>query len=56
MSLNATKPVFRVSDKTRLNPASSFSETSLKIEISFVAFRYMNNKGTDQTAQMRRQV
>ena len=36
MSLAVTKPVFRVSEKTRLKPVSSATETSLKIEISLV--------------------
>ena len=31
------KPVFRVSDKARLKPVSSATETSKKIEILFVA-------------------
>ena len=34
---DATKPVFEVSDKTRLKPVSSATETSLKIEILLVA-------------------
>ena len=37
MSLNATKPVFGVSDKARLKPACSATENSYKLEISPVA-------------------
>ena len=37
MGLISTKPVFGVSDKARLNPISSATETSKKIEISPVA-------------------
>ena len=37
LSLNATKPVFGVSDKERLKPVSSTTETSKKIEISLEA-------------------
>ena len=37
MGLNATKPVFGVSDKVRLKPVSSATENSKKIEISLVA-------------------
>ena len=37
MGLAAIKPVFGVSDKTRLKPVSSATEASLKIEISLVA-------------------
>ena len=33
---DVTKPVFGVSDKGRLNPVSSATETSKKIEISLV--------------------
>ena len=32
MGLDVTKPVFRVSDKARLKPGSSATETSQKIE------------------------
>ena len=37
MSLIATKPVFRVSDKARLKPVSSATGTSFKIENCLVA-------------------
>ena len=37
MGVNATKPVFGVSDKARLKPVSSTTETDQKIEISLVA-------------------
>ena len=37
MGLDATKPVFGVSDEARLKPVSSATETSQKIELSFVA-------------------
>ena len=37
MSLVATKPVFRVSDKARLKPACSATETSKKIAILLIA-------------------
>ena len=35
--LDATKPVFRVSEKPRLKPVSSATKTSQKVEISLVA-------------------
>ena len=34
MGLGVTKPVLRVSDKARIKPVSSATETSQKIEIS----------------------
>ena len=37
MGLVATKPVFVVSDKVRLKPVSSATETSWNIEISLEA-------------------
>ena len=37
MGLVARKPVFGVSDKERFKPVSSATETSKKIDISFVA-------------------
>ena len=37
MGLDTTKPVFGVSDKARIKPVSSATETSQKIEISPVA-------------------
>ena len=37
MGLVVTKPVFGVSEKARLKPVSSATETNLKIEISLVA-------------------
>ena len=37
MGLDATKPVFGVSDKASFKPVSSATETSKKIEISLVA-------------------
>ena len=37
MGLIAPKPVFRVSNKTRLKPVSSATETSWKIEILLIA-------------------
>ena len=37
MGLVVTKSVFGVSDKVRLKPVFSATETSLKIEISFIA-------------------
>ena len=52
MGLVATKPVFRVSDKARLKPACSATESSWKNEISLVGryyiFQKANNKGADQ--------
>ena len=62
MGLGATKPVFGVSDKARLKPVSSATQTSLKIEIPHVASVDMillqigNNTGADQSARMRRLV
>ena len=62
MGLNATKPVFGISDKVSFKPDSSASETSWKIEISPVASLHMIlpkmqiTKGTDQTARMCRLV
>ena len=57
------KSVFGVSDKMRLKPVSSATETSWKIEILPVhsKFRYdtfqkSNNKVADQSALMRRLV
>ena len=41
MGLIATKPVFGVSDKARLNPVSLATETSYNIKISPVASIYM---------------
>ena len=41
MGLMAIKPVFGVSDKARCKPASSATETNLKIEISHVASLHM---------------
>ena len=41
MSLVATKPVYRVSDKAIFKPVSSATETSWKIEISPVASLHM---------------
>ena len=35
--MGETKPVFRVSDKARLTPVSTATETSKKIEILLVA-------------------
>ena len=49
------KPVFGVSHNVRFKPASSATETSLRIEISLVAydsFQSANNKGYDQSARM----
>ena len=40
MGLDATKPVFGVSDNARLKPVFTATETSLKIEISLVYLRY----------------
>ena len=37
MGLDATNPVFEVSDKARLKPVSSATETSKKIENMLVA-------------------
>ena len=62
MGLDVTKPVFGVSDKARLKPVSSATETSFKIGISLVASLNMifsekvNNKGADQSAWMGRLV
>ena len=57
MGLDATKPVFRASDKARLKPVSSAMETSLKIEISRVAsLDTILNKNADQSAGMHRMV
>ena len=41
MGLDATKPVFGVSDKARYKPVSSATETSYKIEISPKASLHM---------------
>ena len=52
-----TKPVVWVSDKARLKPVPSATESSKKIGISLLASLDMilskkaNNKGADQTAQ-----
>ena len=40
MGLNMTKPVFGVSDKARLKPVSSASETSSKKKFNFSKFIY----------------
>ena len=61
MGLVARKPVFGVSDKVRLKPVPTATETSQKIEISLAASLNLcipkaNNKGADQTARMRRLV
>ena len=56
-AFEATKAVFRVSDKARLKPVSSATETSYKIESSLVATLDMIlskkqiTKGADQTAR-----
>ena len=39
-SLNVRKPVFGVSDKVRLKPVSSATETSLKMNFTCSKFRY----------------
>ena len=66
MSHVTRKPVFGVCDQLRLKPACSADETSWGLEISAIASRGIilsrqqttiqaaNNKGTDQTARMRR--
>ena len=55
MGLDATKPVFGVSDNRTLKPVSLASETNLKVEFSPVAtLQKVNNKGDDQSAGMRR--
>ena len=41
MGLGITKPVFGVSDKVRLKPVSSATETNLENEISLVVSWYM---------------
>ena len=62
MGLNTTKPVFRVSDKERLKPVSSATETGKKIKkivfskIRYDTFQLVKNKGVDQTAHLRRLV
>ena len=63
MGLGATKAVFGISrDKARLKPISSVTETSQKIESSFVATldiilsKKVNNKVAGQSARMRRLV
>ena len=65
MGLVATKPVFGVSHQAMLKPASSATETSRKIEIlleetsrkiRYDTFQKANNKGADQSVQMRRLV
>ena len=60
MGLDVTKPVFGVSDKSRLKPVSSATETSY-IKISLLAslndiFQNAYNKGADQSAWMCRLV
>ena len=61
MGLDVTKPVFRVSDKGRLKPVFSVTETSKKIEIQFKSsiyiydtFKKANNKCADQYELMHR--
>ena len=62
IGLDATKPDFGVSDKVRLKPARSATETSYKIESSLVTRLdiILSNKritkGADQTARTRRLV
>ena len=41
MGRNARKSVFRVSDKVRFKQACSATETSNKVEISFIGSLYM---------------
>ena len=57
MGLDATNPVFGVSDHVILKSAYPATETSLNIEISLLAsLELANDKGADQTARMRRLV
>ena len=57
MGFEATNSVFWVSDKARLKPVSSATETSKKTEISLVeAFQKANSKGADQSGRMHRLV
>ena len=61
MGLVATKPVFRVPDKVRFKPACSATDWLEKLNFAGSKLRYgtfqtANNKGTDQTALMRRLV
>ena len=51
------KSVFGIFDQLRLKPACSASETSLETsdtETSHYTIQAANNKGADQTEQMRR--
>ena len=62
MGRDVRKPVFGDSNKVRLKPACSATETSWKVEISLMAsldcdtFQKAKNKGADQTARVRRLV
>ena len=62
MDLVARKPVFGISDRVRMKPFSSATETSQKLEISPIAsfryatFRRANNKHANQTARICRLV
>ena len=61
MGLIPRKPVYGVSNKASFKPVSSATETSLKLNFTGTKFTYdtfqkANNKGTDQSALMRRLV
>ena len=62
MGIHVIKPVFGVSDKARLKPVSSATETSWKIENCacskslYDTFQKANNKCADQSVRMRRLV
>ena len=54
MGLVVRKPVFGVSDKASFKPVFSAIETSYTCsKIIYDVFQKANNKGADQTAQMR---
>ena len=59
MSIDATKPVFRVSDKIIPKPAFSATETLVKSRLEKFkcdTIQFVNSKGADQTARMRKLV
>ena len=56
MGLSKTKPVFGVSEKARLKPLSSATENFACTKFRYDTFQYANNKGADQSKQMRRLV
>ena len=65
MGLDATKPVFGVTDKARLKPETSLLSYRDKLEknktlpvasLDMILFNQANNTGADQAARMRRLV